>query len=82
MFNKINIPIREILKMKWFIINFIIFIKSQELRSETVWCKWEKIKSVFAWMEVVYVTLRKQIKGNIKVKVIVKNKIFSKCIFV
>ena len=51
------------------------------MRSETAWSKWEKSKSVLPWMENVYVELRKRIKGNIKVKVRVKNKTFSECIF-
>ena len=41
----------------------------------------ERKASVFPWMEDVYVELRKRIKGNIKVKVRVKKKTFSECIF-
>ena len=32
-------------------------------------------------MEDIYIELGKQVKGNIKVKVRVKNKTFSECIF-
>ena len=31
--------------MKWFVINFNIFVKPQKLRSETAWGKLEKSKS-------------------------------------
>ena len=41
----------------------------------------ERKGGVFPWMEDVYVELRKRIKGNIKVKVRMKNKTFSECIF-
>ena len=51
--------------MEWFVINFNIFIKPRKLRSEKGWSKWDKSKSVFPWMEDVYVELTKRIKGNI-----------------
>ena len=39
MFDKIDVLFREILKMRWFVIDFNIFIKPQKLRYETAWSK-------------------------------------------